>query len=92
MEQRINDGMRAAGMLAGIALVIVLMAGLIAPCVALADEAEADGMVITLGEPVARGDGALVYEAPSYRLAESGDAVELDVPLTVTVSGAAQQQ
>ncbi len=91
MEKMANARPWPVALLACAALVVALAAaGIAAPRAALADESAPEGVVISLGEAVAREDGLLVFEVWSYRDAGSGELVELDEPFTVTVPGAAQ--
>lgn len=91
MEKRIGTHSKAAAaLLAAALLAVVMMMGAMAPHPALAGEPMVDGIVISLGEAAAHEDGALIYEVSSYRLAASGEVVELDEPFTVTVPETAQ--
>lgn len=81
-----NAGLRRLALLALAAIAIASAAiGVGAPALACAGEPDAEGIVISLGEASAHTDGMLVFEVASYRLAESGEVIELDEPFTMTV-------
>lgn len=91
MEKRLGINSRSIVLTILLAFAIAVAAlWWAAPHVALAGESETAGIVISLGEPIERGGGKVIYEVSSYRSASSGEIVNLDDPFTVTVPDTAR--
>ncbi|MBM6907426.1 hypothetical protein [Collinsella intestinalis] len=91
MEKRLGINSRSIVLTILLALAIAVAAlWWAAPHVALAGESETAGIVISLGEPIERSGGKVIYEVSSYRAVSSGEIVNLDDPFTVTVPDTAR--
>lgn len=91
MEKRLGINSRSIVLMILFAFAIAVAAlWWVAPHVALAGESETEGIVISLGEPIERSGGQVIYEVSSYRAANSGEVVNLDDPFTVTVPDTAR--